>query len=171
MEIWKDINGYIGYYQISNYGRVKSLARPHGYGIISEKIKQTHTSKRGYKRVPLSINAKSKTWFIHTLVANAFLIKTDPKHEVNHMDADKLNNRVDNLEWVSHARNVRHAADNNLLHSGRNGKHKRAKKVQHKITGEIFSSIADAAKAYDIHVSNLATELRTNNPRTKFQYL
>ncbi len=171
MEIWKDIEGYIGLYQISNYGRLKSLARISKRGEIPERIMCTHTSKRGYKRAPLAKNGISKTYFIHTLVAVAFHTKSHPKHEVNHKDGDKLNNRSENLEWVSHKQNLKHASENDLLATGKNGKHYRAKKVQHKITGHIYTSIKEAAAAHNLNRSNLATYLRDSEKQIDFRLI
>ena len=92
--IWKDIEGYEGLYQVSNMGRVRSLTRNN---II---LKKTITN-RGYERVPLYKNKKSKLFRVHRLVANAFIPNPDNLPQVNHKDENKLNNCVDNLEWCT----------------------------------------------------------------------
>ena len=118
-EIWKDIEGYIGYYQISNYGRVKSLSRPIYFtesGLFhrmkKETIKTPKPTKDGYLSVTLSVNGNDKNYLIHRLVAEAFINKpnTDDYLEVNHKDMNRKNNHVENLEWTTHQINVKYSA-------------------------------------------------------------
>lgn len=117
-EIWKDIPEFVGLYQISNYGRVKSLPRSvkNGQGMrpIKERIKAMHYSKKpGYWIVGLSheINAdkREKQLWIHRLVAVAFIPNPENKPYVNHKDGDKLNAFVFNLEWTTPTENAKHA--------------------------------------------------------------
>lgn len=96
-EIWKDIEGYEGMYQVSNMGRVKSLRRNI---ILSQGI------ANGYEMVTLSTNNISKGYYIHRLVANAFIPNPDNLPQVNHKDENKLNNCVDNLEWCTQEYNI-----------------------------------------------------------------
>ena len=133
-EIWKDIDGYEGYYQISNYGRVKSLGRNiyttdgrfHRYK--KEKIKIPKTTSDGYSAVTLSVNCHNKTFSVHSLVANAFLSKpkSDEVLEINHKDTDRKNNHFTNLEWVTHRENVAYSVslgNYNKVHAGeKNGR-------------------------------------------------
>ena len=93
-EIWKDIKDYEGHYQVSNLSRVKSIK--FGKEII---LKQN--IRRGYYYVCLSKNGIAKNYFVHRLVAQAFIDNTDNLPCVNHKDEDKLNNNVDNLEFCS----------------------------------------------------------------------
>lgn len=96
-EIWKDIKGYEGKYQISNFGRVKSL--PRNGTINKERILKTKLTKFGYERVYLR-NKNTRTWFlIHRLVAMYFIPNPDNLPQVNHKDECKTNNHVENLEW------------------------------------------------------------------------
>lgn len=92
-EIWKPIEGYEGLYEISSYGRVKSLKRNI---ILIPKKEPT-----GYLRCNLYLNKNMKTVSIHRLVAQAFLPNPDGLPQVNHRDEDKTNNRVENLEWCT----------------------------------------------------------------------
>lgn len=92
-EIWKDITGYEGLYQVSNLGRVKSFKTQH---ILSPCIGST-----GYWMVSLSKCGKTKTWKIHRLVAIAFIPNPNNRKEVGHKDENPLNSCVDNLEWVT----------------------------------------------------------------------
>ena len=121
MEIWKDIPGYEGYYQISNIGRVKSLSRPiykkdgSFHRMKRETIKSPKPATDGYYNITLSVNGVDKTIPIHRLVAEAFIPKpeTDDVLEVNHKDLDRTNNNVDNLEWTTHLDNIRYSSSKN----------------------------------------------------------
>ena len=93
-EIWKDIIGYENLYQVSNFGRIKSLARK------AEKILKAKIDK-DYYRIGLFKNKKQKFYAIHRLVAQAFISNPNNYSCVNHKDENKLNNFVDNLEWCS----------------------------------------------------------------------
>ena len=106
-EIWKDIYGYEGKYQVSNYGRIRSV-----------KILKPCKSSFGYYRVGFSENGKIKSFSVHRLVALSFVPNPERKKEVNHMDGDKTNNRADNLEWVTQSENIQHAYDNGLCKKG-----------------------------------------------------
>ena len=111
-EIWKDIKGYEGKYEISNFGRVKShvkIGTPTYY-------KTPILSTPGYYTVCLSKDGKvSYSVGIHRLVAEAFVENTDKtKTEVNHKDGDKLNNYYENLEWVTRKENNEHAIKSGL---------------------------------------------------------
>jgi len=102
-EIWKDIVGYEGLYQISNLGNVMSLNyRKRGYSQILVPKK----NNRGYLWVELKSNGKRKCMTIHRLVANAFLDNSSALPLINHKDENPINNRVDNLEWCDNSYNV-----------------------------------------------------------------
>ena len=101
-EIWKDIVGYEGLYQVSNLGNVKRLKGYKGRGkgyIVEEHLIQPSINSRGYQNVILCKNGKTKTFTMHRLVAIAFLDNSDNFPQVNHKDENELNNCVDNLEW------------------------------------------------------------------------
>lgn len=105
-EIWKDIPNYQGLYQISNCGRVKSLPRKNNKRIINKEIIKVFTKlPNGYLKVGLSKNGKTKHYFVHRLVAEAFIPNLENKPCVNHKDCNKENNNVNNLEWVTHKEN------------------------------------------------------------------
>jgi len=111
-EIWKDIEGFEGYYQISSLGRVKSLSRlvcrGYVYYMCKDKIRKIKVNRIGYIRVTLWLENKSKSFLIHRLVALNFIDNPNKKSEVNHIDSIKFNNNLKNLEWVSSLENKSH---------------------------------------------------------------
>jgi hypothetical protein len=122
MEIWKDIEGYENHYQVSNYGRVKALYRHfiNAAGHIKkypERILKVDVSTTNipYCRVTLSKNHVTKRFSVHRLVAQAFIPNLASKPHVNHLNNDGLDNRVENLEWVTHSENMLHAQKQNRL--------------------------------------------------------
>lgn len=121
-EIWKDINGYEGQYQISNFGRVKSLPREilnsKGFIItIKGRIFKAGTDSSGYNHVNLSKNNKIKTHRVHRLVAENFIDNPNNLPAVNHKDNDRKNNNFDNLEWVSNRENNSYRKNKNQTSS------------------------------------------------------
>lgn len=105
-EIWKDIKGYEGKYQVSNLGNVKSLCYNNTKISKLLGIYKNKNNDNGYYFTPLSKNGKPKNFFIHRLVAEAFISNPNNLPCVNHIDEDKSNNKVDNLEWCSYKYNV-----------------------------------------------------------------
>lgn len=112
MEIWKDIEGYNNKYQISNYGRIKSLCDNHL--MKREVILKPRIANNGYLYINLYKNSKCKTKRIHRLVAETFIDNPNNLPQVNHIDGNKLNNKANNLEWVSASDNCKHAYINGL---------------------------------------------------------
>lgn len=114
MEEWKNIEGYEEIYQVSNYGRIKSLVRETPFTnrwgqrvtrTRKEIIMKGKVQKNGYLAVVLR-NGHSKTFLVHRLVANAFIPNPENKPQIDHIDGNKQNNYVDNLRWVTAAENA-----------------------------------------------------------------
>lgn len=115
-EIWKDIKGYEGLYQVSNLGRIKSLPRKlkiynqygftNKYSCTREKILKLQQDRHGYLRVCLSKYKNKKLLQVHRLVAQAFIPNTNDLPCVNHKNENKSDNHVDNLEWCTYKYNT-----------------------------------------------------------------
>ena len=105
-EIWKDIKGYEGLYQVSNLGRIKSLDKKtknkNGEFIKKGKILKQSENSKGYLRIQLTSNkGQRKRMFVHRLVAQHFVKKEEGKNIVNHLDCNPKNNCYNNLEWTT----------------------------------------------------------------------
>ena len=115
MEDWKDIEGFEGYYTISNWGNVYSCTRYVNNRLVGGKILKPGIDSDGYKIVTLCDgNAKRKTRTVHRLVAEAFVDNIIGGNQVNHIDGNKLNNSYTNLEWCDSLHNIRHAIKSGL---------------------------------------------------------
>ena len=105
MQIWLDVSGYEGIYQISNFGQVKNCK--------TGKLLNFSKTYNGYQRVKLykKVCGKrtSQTFMVHRLVAQAFVSNPDNKPQVNHIDGNKMNNEANNLEWCTQSENLAHS--------------------------------------------------------------
>lgn len=121
-EKWEKITGYEDLYEISTFGRVRSLERTakrnkQGDITIKEKMLSLQITPKGYFRVQLAKNGQQKNYMVHRLVADAFLPNSKNRPQVNHLNGDKTNNNVTNLEWVTASENLLHAYDSGLRNS------------------------------------------------------
>ena len=142
-EVWKDIVGYEGLYQVSNLGRVKSLPRARKcYAdrqyISKERILKGRPNSKGYLRVQLKNGGKLERRFLHRLVAEAFIPNPSNKKEVNHIDCVPTNNTAENLEWTTHQENI--------LWAVRCGRFKHLKEERSKLGKLLIEKAREAVK-------------------------
>lgn len=142
LKFWKDIEGYIGLYQVSNVGQVRSL--------ITNKILKPVPNRKGYLQVSLSKNGEVKNFRIHRLVAKAFLPNEEELPEVDHINGNKTDNRMANLQWISGIENLRKKETGIAI----------PRKVICVETGEIFDSVTDAAKSVNRKYLAVSRNLR-----------
>lgn len=119
-EFWKDVIGYEGWYQVSNYGKLKSIDRlidyPNGNKrLFKGKTQKCSVLKGGYIYYDLYKNSKRKRFLAHILVYNSFKNDYNPNLDINHIDCNKQNNFIENLEQVTRSQNMKHALKNGLL--------------------------------------------------------
>jgi len=163
IEEWRDIEGYEGYYQISNLGRVKSLPR---YSFqnhwLNERILNQQDNKKGYMYVDLyNTDSFSKKFYIHRLVAQAFIPNPLNLPKINHKDEKPSNNFVDNLEWCTQKYNCNygdHSIKQSISRKNKTlGKDNYAsKRVICTTTNKIFDCIREASDYYNIPKSRNA---------------
>lgn len=166
MEIWKDIKGYEGLYQVSNLGNVKSL----NYNHTNKAKNLTPKKNKKYLYVCLYKNNKQYYPTIHRLVAENFIVNPKKLVQVNHIDGNKQNNKVDNLEWCTNLENIQHADKNGL--SNRRGKIRKV--IQLDNDGNRlneFEAIADALRALGKNVRTTEiTKCCKGKRKTAFNY-
>ena len=172
-EIWEDVLDYEGLYKISNLGRVKSLKR----NTTHNRIMKLCLDRYGYLYVGLSKNGKVNYKKVHRLVAQAFIPNLNNKPQVNHIDGNKQNNCVDNLEWCDASYNQLHAVKLGLTHpwmKGKKGKNCIFSKVvyQYSLNGVFikkWDAISDASRKLNIPTSNIVRSCK-NKTRTAGGY-
>ena len=156
VEEWKDIKGYEGKYQVSSFGRVKSL-NYHRSG--KEQIMKQQPNHKGY----LTVHFVDKRFQVHRLVATAFLENPNNYPQVNHKDENKQNNRAENLEWCTNKYNCNYGTWKEKVSKANKGKiglrgsnSPRANKVKCITTGETFNSLIEAEQKYNIKYQNIS---------------
>ena len=168
-EEWKDVPSFIGILQASNMGRIKRLSRYRNFKgnskvLMPEKILSNSISNYGYYKISISINNKVHHLSAHRLIAEAFIPNPNSKHQVNHINGIKTDNRVENLEWVSLTENMRHAKINGLLAVQPKGEtNKLSKKLyQYDLNGNLIKEwigIREACNILKIDRSNMSRHL------------
>lgn len=163
MEEWRDIAGYEGIYQVSSMGNVRSLDRMGGNNhfykgcVLKKRLK-----KAGYLQVQLCKNSEHKFFAIHRLVAIAFIPNPNNKPTVNHLDEDKTNNNVYNLEWATHRENTNYGT-----RTERMKKSKDYKAIGRKTSSTLINrGYGKKILQYDLF-GNLIKEYRTINEAVK----
>lgn len=164
IEQWKPIEGYEGLYEISNMGNVKSLPKCRGRYEGGEKILKQHRSEQGYMKVTLCKDSKVKSFRVHRLVAEAFIPNQENKVQINHIDGNKCNNNINNLEWNTGSENIKHAYDNKLKRAfwlnKKSVKHPNSKKVLQYDKNmkfiKVWDSMSDIEREMSIFVDSVS---------------
>lgn len=184
-EIWKDVKNFEGMYQVSNKGRVRSLDRHDKHGALWKgKLFKLSPDKSGYIKTKFSVDGKRTVKLVHRLVAEAFIPNPENKPEVNHIDGDKQNNYVNNLEWVTSKENTRHGLENGLikynLEALAKGQKKAVKATSKKVNqltleGDFirqFKSFAEAGRSVgDVERRNSIRDVCKGRQKTAYGYL
>lgn len=161
MEEWRSIKGYEGVYQVSNLGNVRSL-NYRRTGNIKNLELDTHS--QGYKIVYLHSNGKREKFRVHRLVALAFIKNKLGKKYVNHIDGNKSNNSVSNLEWVTSSENQLHAYKNGLKYRNADSLKVKIKCIQN---GVIYDSITQCCNELGLSTGNVCEVLGGRRKQTK----
>lgn len=147
---WVPIPHFMGIYEININGSIRSKHKRYFNHIVSQRI-----DRAGYWVVRLNKNGKTRTLFVHRLLAQIFLVKPEEKCCVNHINGIKTDNRIENLEWVTHGENMKHAYDMNLI-KALLGKER---EVVDTCTGKKYKSIREASKLLHIAYSTIKNYL------------
>lgn len=160
-ELWKDIKGHEGTYQVSSEGRVRSLDRVIKGRSMPGKLLKLQESNNGYLRAFLCVgNRKNKPFSVHRLVAKSFIDNSFNKPVVNHIDGDKQNNSISNLEWSTLSENTKHSFNIGLQTMCRGEKNPGAKTMEVQVLrvrelGKYGVPVREIATLTGVSVSNI----------------
>jgi hypothetical protein len=173
-EIYKDVVGYEGIYQVSNLGNVKRILLSrgvhwnHANGNILKPFKETN----GYLQIGLLRNGKRKYFMHHRLIAQAFIDNPNNYPCINHINGIKTDNRIENLEWCTHSQNIIHAYSTGLINQPKGNDSKKTKKIIDIETGEIYPSVSTLSLKLGVNKGTLQNWLNNHRPnKTTFRYL
>jgi hypothetical protein len=157
VEEWRSVKGYEGSYQVSNLGRIRSVDRVsvNKFGWerrLKGAILKQVVSQSGYYRVSLSCGNRIVNKTVHKLIAEAFIENIDNKSQVNHIDSNKLNNQINNLEWCTQSENTQHSVMSMTFSN--------SKPVKCTTDGKVFKTIQSAANFYNTHSRSISEVLK-----------
>jgi Mor family transcriptional regulator len=172
LEIWKDIPGYEGYYQASTHGRIRSLDRwvndNGGQRLHKGKILKNRINNCGYFVTRFVIDNKVICHTTHKLIAMTFLTKSDPNLEIHHIDGDKLNNYINNLEYVTRGGHVKKTLKLKQYKPNIGEKHPKAKTTEEDVVNirnryKKGETIKELSKYYKVHKNTIFQIIRGIN--------
>lgn len=163
IEMWYPLNNYQGYYEITESGKVRSLHKRNLHYIMEQRI-----NRAGYYTVRLHrSHDKGSTQTVHRLLATTFIDNPENKCCVNHIDGNKLNNSLENLEWNTHSENCKHAYQLGLTNI-----QAKSKPVIDNCTGSVYKTIQEAADSMGVNRKTLTGYLNGNRRnKTCLEYL
>lgn len=156
-EVWKPINGFEGIYEVSNKGYIRNA---------KGRLLKRFIIPQGYLMVELFHNYKRTHARVNRLVAEAFLPNPDNKPEVNHKNGDKLDNRVENLEWTTKSENMIHAYRSGLQTKGKHT----IRKVACLEDGSVYATAGEAARHYGITARAVLLSCQRESTRGKHNF-
>ena len=140
VEEWRDVKGYEGFYEVSNFGQIRNAK--------TKRIKKSFPNRCGYLKIQLLKRSSQKNFYVHRLVAVAFIPNEMNLKEVNHKDENKLNNRMDNLEWCDRKYNVNYGNRLFLFSQSMKNHPKTSKKIKcFDLKGNHISTFLSASEA------------------------
>ena len=169
-EIWKPVVNYEKSYEVSNLGAIRGIDREIYTPLIGNFIKKGKIiiqsfDSSGYCQVGLSGKGVKKTTSVHKIVAYAFIDNPKNLPQVNHIDGNKLNNKVDNLEWCTNQENQEHARETGLYEKMYKEAMKRRKPViaYNEKSSISFTSISSAAKHFNFNSGSISSTINRKN--------
>jgi 16S rRNA A1518/A1519 N6-dimethyltransferase RsmA/KsgA/DIM1 with predicted DNA glycosylase/AP lyase activity len=152
---WEPVKNYEGFYEITTSGIIRSLHKRNYHTELKPRI-----DRAGYLTVRLNKTVRSETKFVHRLAAETFIPNPHSKSMVNHIDGNKTNNDVENLEWVTHEENIKHAYKSKLIAI-------KGREIIDTCTGKIYKSIKEAAKDINVNYGTCRNYLNGNIKTSK----